>query len=174
MYLWRFFSGRICQCPTAAKAGKALGPDSLCPELILHAGSALKSWLNKFLSFCMCQLKLGKYLRRTLVIAISKPNKPEKDPKSNKPISLLCVPFKILKRLIYACVEPIIDPLLPREQDRFWHERSTIDQATLLTLEIKNSFLAKKKGGTVFVDLTAYYNTVWHCGLSCKLHWILR
>ena len=28
------------------KPGKAPGPDSICPELILHAGAALKSWLR--------------------------------------------------------------------------------------------------------------------------------
>jgi len=33
-----------------------------------------------------------------------------------KSISVLCVPFKILERLIYARVETIIDPLLPQEQ----------------------------------------------------------
>ena len=29
--------------------------------------------------------------------------------------------------------------------------------------------MAKKKAGTVFVDLTAAYYTVWHRGLTCKL-----
>ena len=32
------------------KPGKAPGPDSICPELITHAGAALKSWLCGFLS----------------------------------------------------------------------------------------------------------------------------
>ena len=36
------------------------------------------------------------------------------DPKSSRPISLLCVSYKILERLIYARVEPLIDPLLRR------------------------------------------------------------
>ena len=31
------------------KPGKAPGPDSICPELILHARAALKSWLHFFL-----------------------------------------------------------------------------------------------------------------------------
>ena len=35
------------------KPGKALGPDSICSELILHAGAALKSWLRDFLSSCL-------------------------------------------------------------------------------------------------------------------------
>ena len=32
------------------KPGKTSGPDSIFPELILHAGAALKSWLRDFLS----------------------------------------------------------------------------------------------------------------------------
>ena len=37
------------------KPGKAPGPDSICSELILHAGAALKSWLRDFLSSCLIQ-----------------------------------------------------------------------------------------------------------------------
>ena len=95
--------------------------------------------------------------------------KPLGDPKSCRPIPLLCVPIKILERLIYARVHPIIDPLLPQEQAGFRHGRSTVDQVTLLTQNIEDSFSAKNKAGAVFVDLTAAYDTVWHRGLTCKL-----
>jgi len=61
------------------------------------------------------------------MVAISKQEKALGDPKSYRLISLLCVPFKILERLIYARVELIIDPLLPQEQEGFRHERSTTD-----------------------------------------------
>ena len=151
------------------KTGKARGPDSISPELILHAGAALKTWLNKFLSSCMRQQRLPKIWRRASVVAIPKPMKPPGDPKSYRPISLLCIPFKILDRLIYARIEPIIDPLLPQEQAGFRRGRSTVDQVTLLTQQIENSLSAKKKAGAVFVDLTAAYDTVWHRSLTCKL-----
>ena len=82
------------------------------------------------------------------------------DPKSYRPISLLCVPFKILERLIYARVETITDPLLPQEQAGFRHGRSTVDQVTLLTQDIEDGFSAKEKAGAVFVDLTAACDTV--------------
>ena len=55
------------------KPGKAPGPDSICPELILYAGAALKAWLRDFLSSCLCQLKIPKIWRRALVVAIPKP-----------------------------------------------------------------------------------------------------
>ena len=58
------------------KPGKAPGPDSICPELILHAGAALKFWLRDFLSSCLRRLKIPKIWRRALVVAIPKPGKP--------------------------------------------------------------------------------------------------
>jgi len=108
-------------------------------------------------------------LRGALVVAIPMPEKPLGDPKSYRPISLLCVIFKILERLIYARVETITEPLLSQEQAGFRHGRSAIDQVTLLTQDIEDSLSAKKKAGAMFVDLTAAYDTVWHRGLTCKL-----
>ena len=142
------------------KPGKAPGPDSICPELILYARAALKSWLRDFISSCLRRLKISKIWRRALVVAIPKPGKPVGDPKSYRPISLLYVPYKILERLIYARVEPLIDSLLPKEQAGFRRGKSTVDQAVLLTQNIEDSFEAKKKAGAVFIDLTAAYDTV--------------
>ena len=53
------------------------------------------------------------------IVVIPKPEKPLEDPKSYCPISVVCVPFRILERLIYARVQPIVDPLLPQEQAGF-------------------------------------------------------
>ena len=125
--------------------------------------------LRDFLSSCLRRLKIPKIWRRALVVAIPKPGKPVGDPNSYRPISLLCVPYKILERLIYARVEPLIDPLLPKEQAGFRRGKSTVDQVVLLTQNIEDSFEAKKKAGAVFIDLTAAYDTVWHRGLTCKL-----
>ena len=82
---------------------------------------------------------------------------------------MLCVPYKILERLIYARVEPLIDSLLPKKQAGFRRGKSTVDQVVLLTQNIEDSFEAKKKAGAVFIDLTAAYDTVWHRCLTCKL-----
>ena len=102
-------------------------------------------------------------------MAIPKPKNSVEDPKSYLPISLLCVPYKIFERLIHHRVEPIVDPLLPREQAGFRRPRSTVDQTVLLTQNIEDLLKAKKKDGAVFVDLTAACETVWHRGLICKL-----
>ena len=63
----------------------------------------------------------------------------------------------------------MVDPQLPREQAGFRRDRSTVDQITLLTQYIEDSFQHNEKAGVVFLDLTAAYDTVWHRGLHLKL-----
>ena len=103
------------------------------------------------------------------MVAIPKLAKPVEDSKSYRPISLVCVPYKILERFIYARVGPLIDPLLPKEQAGFRRGKSTVDQVVLLTQNIEDLFEDKKKAGAVFIHLTAAYDTVWQRGLTCKL-----
>ena len=90
------------------------------------------------------------------VVAIPKLAKSVDDPKSYHPISLLCVSYKIIEKLIYACMEILINPLLPQEQTGFQSRKSTVH-------------FPKKKAGAVFIHLTAANETVWHHGLTCKL-----
>ena len=151
------------------KSGRAPSPDSICPELLIHDGLGLKFWLRGFLSSCLRQLKISKVWRRALIVATPKPSKLVEDPQSYCSISLFCVPYKLLERLIYNRVEPIVDPLLPKEQAGGRHRKSSVDQVLLLTQNIEDSFEAKKKVGAMFVDLTAAYDTLWHRSLTCKL-----
>jgi len=51
--------------------------------------------------------------------------------------------------------QSIIDTLLPQEQAGFRHGRSAAEKVTLLTQDIEDSFLTKKKAGAVFFDLAA-------------------
>jgi len=106
----------ITGCPRSTPVHVPPISDSIFPEFIPHARSALRSWFCVFLNSCIRQLKILKIWRRALVVAIPKPEKPLGDPKSYHPVSLLCVPFKIIERLIYVRVEPIINLLLPQEQ----------------------------------------------------------
>ena len=70
------------------KPGEAQGSDFIFPHLIIRVEVALKFLLRDFLSSCLRRLKIPKIERRALVVAISKPIKPEGYPKSYPPISL--------------------------------------------------------------------------------------
>ncbi|KAJ3584779.1 hypothetical protein NHX12_015274 [Muraenolepis orangiensis] len=151
------------------RQGKSPGHDNIHPEFVTHQSETTSAWLCSFFSSCFQRSKLPKTWRRAAVIALLKPGKTAEDPKAYRPISLLCVPFKILERMILSRIEPVVDPQLPREQAGFRRGRSTVDQVTLLTQDIEDSFQAKEKVGVVLLDLTAAYDTVWHRGLHLKL-----
>jgi len=91
------------------------------------------------------------------------------DPRSYRPISFLCVPYKLLERLLLFRLEPVVDPQLPTQQGGFPRGRSTAQQVVKLTSDIEESYEGRQKAGLVPVDLTAAYDTVWHQGLALKL-----
>ena len=120
----------------------------------------------KFLPSLLRQLQIAKVCRRYLVVAIPNPNKPLKNGKRYHLIFLLCNPYKVFEKLIYTRIEPIIDPVLSREQACFRRGRSTEEQVALISREIENCFLAKKKACAVFVDRIVAYDTVCHRGFG--------
>ncbi|KAL7832435.1 hypothetical protein AOLI_G00299830 [Acnodon oligacanthus] len=138
-----FIAAKLSAAINNLKPGKSPGQDNIHPEFVIHQSDKTS-------------------------IALPKQNKPTEDPKSYRPISLLCVPYKILERLIHSRTEPMVDPQLPSEQAGFHQSRSTLDQVTLLTQDIEDSFQDNEKAGVVFLDLTATYDNVWHCGLNLK------
>ena len=151
------------------KANKAPGPDNIHPEFIIHHGKKAKEWLLQLYSMCLKTSRLPKIWRRAKIIALAKPSKPLEDPKSYRPISLLCVPYKLLERLLHARLEPVVETILPREQAGFRRGKSTTDQVTLLTQDIESAFQAGDKAGITLLDLTAAYDTIWLRGLHLKL-----
>ena len=164
-----FTDEEIAQAIKQLKANTAPGIDSIHPEFIIHQGPKVSQWLGAFYSSCLRRCKLPKIWRRAHINAIPKPNKPRDDPKGYRPISLLCVPYKLLERLLLSRISPVVDPQLPREQVGFRPGKSTVDQVTLLAQDIEDGLQRNEKIGVVFLDLTAAYDTVWLRGLHLKL-----
>ncbi|KAJ8383001.1 hypothetical protein SKAU_G00037790 [Synaphobranchus kaupii] len=63
-----------------------------------------------------------------------------------------------------------VEKILRVDQAGFRKDRSTGEQVPALTTYIENGLDSKLKTGTVFLDLTAAYDTVWHKGLLLKTH----
>jgi len=76
---------------------KYLDQRKIHPEFIRNLGPSGFKWLAAFVSTCMRLNLLPKLWRKANIIAILKPGKDAKVPKSYRPISLLCVPLSHLK-----------------------------------------------------------------------------
>ena len=85
------------------KAGKAAGLDDLLTEILKHLGNKAKSWLLDMLNECTRTKHIPLIWRK----AIPMPGNYPSSPKSYRPISLLCIPYKLYERLILARISPL-------------------------------------------------------------------
>jgi len=122
-YLRTVQAGRVSCCPQTPEAKKVSRIGLHLPEVYTPRRVGSQILVLRLPQFLHAPTQNSRDLKE-LVVAIPKSEKPLGDRKSYHLISLLCVPFKILERLIYARVETIINSLLPQEQVGFRHGRS--------------------------------------------------
>ena len=151
------------------KAGKASGLDGITTEMIQHFGPNTKSWVLDLYNKCAATCRIPKGWRKARVVALLKPGKDPKTTKSYRPISLLCILYKLYERMVMARISPKVEENLTPDQAGFRPGRSTCDQLLNLTQFIEDGFETKQITGTVFVDLTAAYDTVNHRILLLKV-----
>ena len=104
------------------------------------------------------------------MIAILKPSKDSSLPKSYRPISWLCHTYKLLERIILNRLNPITEHTIIKEQAGFRAGKSCTSQLLNLTQYIEDGYEKSLTTGTVFVDLSAVYDTVNHRLLLTKFY----
>ncbi|CAA9999005.1 unnamed protein product, partial [Nesidiocoris tenuis] len=107
--------------------------------------------------------------KRATVILIKKPNKPAKDPKSYRPISLLPLFGKIFERLLLPKLLGYLDRLIPDFQFGFRSGHSCPQQLHRVIDEILQAFENKEVCSGLFIDTELAFDRVWHEGLMYKL-----
>lgn len=156
------------------KPGKASGVDGLFSEFFVHLGENARKWLAKFYSRCYCNPKFPKTWKMALVRAALKPGKPKDEAESYRPISLLCIAFNLLERIVYNRIAELVHKHIPIDQAGFTPNRSCCDQVLALTTHIEAGLQDKKKTAVVLVDLSSAFDTVWKNALILKLAKIIK
>ena len=115
------------------KPRKAPGTDNFYPEFFMRPHDLYLTWLTTLFSTCLSRKKVLKIWKFSKIVAILKPNKFANKPKSYRPISLLCILFKLFERLIYNGIQHMAEKIFPHEHVGFRHGRGTVDQVALMT-----------------------------------------
>ena len=97
-------------------------------------------------------------------------HKPEKLQTNIAPLHTL----RMYERMVMARISPRVEEELTQDQAGFRPGRSTCGQLLNLTQYIEDGFETKDITGTVFVDLTAAYDTVNHRILLLKVAKMMR
>ena len=154
---------------SALNPGKAIGLDNIATEEIRNFGPEIKIWLLQLYNQYLATHKLPKIWKKAHVTALLKSGKDSCLPKYYHSISLLSHTYKLFERLILNRVAPVIDEHLISEQAGFRPGKSTTSQVINLTQDIEDGFVKGMVTGTVFVDLSAAYDTVNHRCLHHKI-----
>lgn len=150
------------------KTGKAAGLDNMHAEFFKVFDVKVLEWLLHLYNDILRSGNIPKIFKKSKILAVVKPGKPGQDPADYRPISLLCIPFKILERLILNRLDPFLDEKFPIEQAGFRKNRSCEDQVLALTTFIENGFQHQLKTFIVAIDLSSAYDSVWRHGLLHK------
>ena len=87
------------------KPGKAAGYDKVFPEFLLNCGLRAKKWLVTCFNSIANTGSIPPIFKKSTVIALLKPGKDGSDPSHFRRISLLCVPYKLMERLILERIQ---------------------------------------------------------------------
>ena len=156
------------------KPGKAAGLDGITTEMIQHFGGKSREWILTMINKCADTSTIPTAWRKAKVVALLKPGKEPTNKKSYRPISLLSILYKMYERMILARILPTVEEKLTPDQAGFRAGKSCCDQLLNLTQYIEDGFEKKMITGTVFVDLTAAYDTVNHRILLLKVAKTIR
>ena len=92
------------------KNGTVIGLEGIFPEELKDFGQQAKKWLHELFNRCVETNCIPKIWRKSRVIALPKPGKDLSLPKSFRPISLLCHPYELFKRLLLGRITPVVEP----------------------------------------------------------------
>ena len=169
-----FSLDELCNAIKDMKNNKAAGLDDILCEQIKHFGPLALQWLLNLFNHSLSTNRIPKIWRKSRVIALLKPGKDPSIPKNYRPISLLCHTYKLFERLLLNRIAPFVDELLIPEQAGFRPGKSCTGQLLNLTQYIEDGYEKGLITGTVFVDLSAAYDTVNHRILTKKLFEITK
>ena len=165
-----FTAGELDRAIQTMRCGKASGGDDLTVDQIKHFGPVTRNWLLRLFNNILRSHRIPKQWCKSNVVAILKPGKDPANPKSFRPISLLCHLYKLFERMLLCRLSAAVEDKLIPEQAGFRAGKSCTSQILNLTQHIEDGFQRGMVTGVAFVDLTAAYDTVNHKMLLNKLY----
>lgn len=125
-----------------SKNSKAMGPDELSPVMLKHLGHHALTYLTNIFNNTVNKATIPPMWKIGRIIPLLKPNKPEDEGTSFRPISLLSPAIKILEGLILPIFQDAIT--LAPHQHSFRKKRSTLTALQSITDHIKTGLNQKK------------------------------
>ena len=167
------------------KKGKAVGPDLLPNEILIHAN--VQTFVLNLIQFCFDNSIVPTMWKKAIINPI--PKSASKDPcipLNYRGISLLCCFSKLYSAIIHNRLynEAEKENWIVEEQNGFRKKRSCLDHLFVITSVVRNNLEAEKAIFAAFVDFQKafdwvdrgllLYKLVQFFGINGKMYWAIK
>lgn len=149
----------------------AAGEDTIHNKMLKNLPYSYVNWFLRIINCSYCGSTLPNTWKSAQIIAILKLKKEETDPESQRPISLLSCPGKVMEKLVNERLIHFLESTngLSNTQGGFRRRLCTLDQIARLEHHIRCTLQRREVGIAVFIDFSRAFDSVWHTGLLYKL-----
>lgn len=150
---------------------KSPDPDNIPYCFITNLGKSTKQFLLKIYNNIWHAGIIPKEWKKGIIIPFPKPRKNKHSTEGYRPNTLLNTMTKIMEKIINKRLIWFLEKneLLSKEQSRFRHSRSTLDNLITIKNEIENAFKHKQILGMVSLDISKAYDSVWRHRILSKI-----
>ena len=134
------------------KNGKSPGIDGITAEFLKVFWRKLKVKVTNAINCCFEKGQLSTSLRQSIITCIPKGNKDRKFIKNWRPISLLCVTYKLASAAMAERIKPFLEKIISRNQTGFITGRY-IGESTRLIYDLMHHTQANKIPGLLMTIL---------------------
>ena len=167
------------------KVKKASGTDPVSYAMIKHLPKNIIMDLLHIYNLFWSTGNVPESWKEAEIIAIHKPNKPRKDPKSYRPISLTPHLSKIFERMILNRLQYQLDKTgkIHISQAGFRTGRGTTDHLVKLSSHVRKALHKRKPTVTVSFDVKGAFDQVWtnklltklfNCGVTGRMYYTIQ
>jgi hypothetical protein len=149
----------------------AMGPDGIHPRILKEAAVPLSVPLHKLLQLSLSTSSIPLQWRDALVVPIYKSGD-RHSPISYRPISLTCIPCKIMERILKQAILRHLtsNSLLSESQHGFLPNRSCTTNLLIFMDSLTEARDAGLVSDAVFFDFAKAFDKVPHAPLLSKMH----
>ena len=149
---------------------KACGPDGVPNKILKMLAIFLKEPLAKLFNKSLAEGKYPTDWKHANIIPIFKNKGATSDVKSYRPISLLPNMSKIFERIVFNRIYEHLshNNLITDRQSGYRHHHGTHTQLIYLMHSLNYSLDKNKDFSIVYLDISRYFDKIWHKGLLAK------
>ncbi len=153
------------------KTNSGPGRDGIFNVMLKHLSLNFQMHILRLFNLSLKKGVLPATWKEACITMIPKGQKPPSDPASYRPISPISCLSKVLERIVARRLSHFLESnnLLIKQQSGFRTGRKTSDNLIFLSQKIAEAFNRKKKVMSLFFDIEAAFDSVWHDALIVKL-----